>query len=44
MMRRTDEPLASIAQILGFADQSHFTNVFRRETGETPARFRAALA
>jgi AraC family transcriptional regulator len=44
MIRRTDEPLASIAQTLGFADQSHFTNVFRRETGETPARFRAALA
>ena len=44
MIRRTDEPLASIAQTLGFADQSHFTSVFRRETGETPARFRAALA
>ena len=44
MIRRTDEPLAAIAQLLGFADQSHFTNVFRRETGATPARFRAALA
>jgi AraC family transcriptional regulator len=43
MIRRTDEPLASIAQTLGFADQSHFTSVFRRETGETPVRFRAAL-
>lgn len=44
MIRRTDEPLAAIAQLLGFADQSHFTSVFRRETGATPARFRAALA
>jgi AraC family transcriptional regulator len=44
MIRRTDEPLASIALTLGFADQSHFTSVFRRETGETPARFRAARA
>ncbi len=44
MIRRTDQPLAAIAQALGFADQSHFTNAFRRETGETPARFRAALA
>lgn len=44
MIRRTDQPLAAVAQALGFADQSHFTNAFRRETGETPARFRAALA
>lgn len=44
LMRRTDEPLAAIAQTLGFADQSHFTQVFRRETGATPARFRAAVA
>ena len=44
MIRRTDQPLAAIAHALGFADQSHFTNAFRRETGETPARFRAALA
>jgi AraC family transcriptional regulator len=44
LMRRTDEPLAAIAQALGFADQSHFTQVFRRETGAPPARFRAAVA
>lgn len=44
MIRATDEPLAAIAQALGFTDQSHFTHVFRRETGATPARFRAALA
>jgi AraC family transcriptional regulator len=44
MIRRTDEPLASVAQALGFADQSHFTKAFRRETGLTPARFRAAAA
>jgi AraC family transcriptional regulator len=44
MIRRTDEPLAAVAQALGFADQSHFTHVFRRETGETPARFRTTAA
>jgi AraC family transcriptional regulator len=44
MMRATREPIAAIAQALGFADQSHFTSAFRRETGATPARFRAALA
>lgn len=44
MIRRTETPIAAIAQALGFADQSHFTNAFRRETGATPARFRAASA
>lgn len=32
--------LASLSVRLGFADQSHFTKVFSRETGETPARYR----
>jgi AraC family transcriptional regulator len=38
----TDEPLAQIAQQAGFADQSHFTRLFRARTGRTPARYRAA--
>jgi AraC family transcriptional regulator len=44
LMRRTGEPLAFIAQEVGFTDQSHLTSVFRRATGMTPGRFRAALA
>ena len=44
LMRRTSEPLASIALEVGFTDQSHLTQVFRRATGVTPGRFRAALA
>ena len=44
LMRRTNRPLAFIAQEAGFADQSHLTSVFCRETGMTPGRFRAALA
>jgi AraC-like DNA-binding protein len=44
LMRRTDRPLALIAQEVGFADQSHLTSVFRREIGVTPGHFRAALA
>ena len=44
LMRRTDRPLAMIAQEVGFADQSHLTSVFRREIGDTPGHFRAALA
>jgi AraC family transcriptional regulator len=44
LMQRTCEPLASIAVEAGFADQSHLNQVFRRATGMTPGRFRAALA
>lgn len=34
------ESLADIALAAGFADQSHFTRVFRRQVGITPAAFR----
>jgi AraC family transcriptional regulator len=40
LMRRTNLSLAEMAQEAGFADQSHLTSVFRRETGVTPGRFR----
>jgi AraC family transcriptional regulator len=43
LIRRTDHPLALIAQEVGFADQSHLTSVFRREIGVTPGNFPAAL-
>jgi AraC family transcriptional regulator len=33
-------PLVEIAFRLGFASQSHFTNVFKREMGMAPQRFR----
>jgi AraC family transcriptional regulator len=42
LMRRTNLPLASIAAEVGFNDQSHLTSIFRRETGVTPGRYRAA--
>ena len=35
-----DEPLALVAEQLGFATQSHFTRVFSGMTGMTPSRFR----
>jgi AraC family transcriptional regulator len=44
LLRQTGVPLALIAQETGFADQSHLTHMFRRETGMTPGRFRADLA
>lgn len=36
----TDAPISAIAADAGFADQSHFTRVFHRVTGETPLAWR----
>jgi AraC family transcriptional regulator len=44
LLRQTHQPLALIAQEVGFNDQSHLTAMFRGELGVTPGRFRAALA
>ena len=44
LLRHGKENLAAIAATVGFADQSHFAAAFRRETGTTPGRFRAASA
>jgi AraC family transcriptional regulator len=44
LMRRTNQPLAWVAQEAGFSDQSHLTSIFRRETGMTPGQFRAVTA
>ncbi len=41
-LRTTDRPLSAIALDAGFADQAHFSRVFKRIMGETPARFRNA--
>lgn len=41
-LRTSDAPLARIAAQAGFADQSHFSNAFKRATGWTPGEFRAA--
>jgi AraC family transcriptional regulator len=44
LLRQTHQPLVLIAQETGFADQSHLSQMFRREIGVTPGRYRAATA
>jgi AraC family transcriptional regulator len=39
----TRHALADIALAAGFADQAHFSRVFKERTGLTPARFRATF-
>jgi AraC family transcriptional regulator len=41
-LKNSDRPLAEVALSLGYADQSHFVNCFRRQTGMTPGAFRKA--
>jgi AraC-like DNA-binding protein len=40
LMLETDVPLSEIALAVGFADQAHFSNKFRRACGTTPAQWR----
>lgn len=40
LLRAGDGDLAQIANVVGFATQSHFTSVFRRRCGTTPKRYR----
>jgi AraC-like DNA-binding protein len=40
LLTRSEFDLAEIAQRLGFRDQSHFTERFRKVTGATPKRWR----
>ncbi len=40
LLVRTNLPIVTIALDLGFANQSHFSEVFHRETGVTPLSFR----
>lgn len=40
MLRHLDESSLSIANYLGFSSQSHFIQVFKKETGFTPEEYR----
>ena len=43
LLRNAEIPLTDISLECGFADQSHFTRVFKRRTGLTPGAYRASL-
>ena len=40
LLSNTDTALAEVALIVGFCTQAHFSTVFKRITGDTPARWR----
>jgi AraC family transcriptional regulator len=40
-LAESNEPLSAIAMSAGFADQAHFSRVFKQVTGVTPAVYRA---
>jgi AraC family transcriptional regulator len=40
LMRESDIALSQIALAVGFSDQAHFSNAFRRATGTTPSLWR----
>ncbi len=44
LLSATRRPLAEVALMSGFADQSHFTRHFRRAMGTTPAAYRRLTA
>lgn len=44
LLRDRERPIAEIAHVVGFSNQSHLTTNFRRLTGLTPGRFRRSLA
>jgi AraC-like DNA-binding protein len=35
--------LTEIAYLAGFSDQSHFTRIFRKHTGQNPSHYRKSL-
>jgi AraC family transcriptional regulator len=43
ILSSTDMPLAEVALSLGFQAQAHFSTVFKRLTGQSPARWRRAI-
>jgi len=43
LIGNTDYALSEIAYLTGFSDQSHFTRIFKKQTGQTPTEFKKAV-
>ena len=43
LINTADYTLAEIAYLAGFSDQSHFTRVFKKQTGQTPLLYKKAI-
>lgn len=43
LLASSESPLTAVALDAGFADQSHMSNVLKRETGRTPGQLRGFL-
>lgn len=41
LLKNTNHSLTEIAYYLAFSSQSHFQNIFKKSTGQTPAKYRA---
>jgi AraC-like DNA-binding protein len=42
-LNNADYPLTKIAYLTGFSDQSHFTRIFKKHTGQNPSAYRKKL-
>jgi hypothetical protein len=40
LMESTDYSLTEISYLTGFSDQSHFTRIFKKQTGQTPSLYK----
>jgi len=40
LLAQSDQTIAQISDLLGFASQGHFTRVFKQFAGRTPSEFR----
>ena len=43
ILRSSDKSISEISLALGFSSQSHFTRVFREQTGKTPLKYRKEI-
>jgi AraC-like DNA-binding protein len=44
LLHHTQHSLSEIAYLTGFSDQSHFTRIFKKHTGQNPSDYRKELA